>query len=741
MGPQKETNHNTPAESEPECPQKTPTLDPGDPSSPSPVTVGDHVKPGVELGGFSEEVNSNVKSSVTENGGTQAATSMNNDEFEKQHPSSSKSWYNGTWPRITKSSAVTQIWKDNVSVASTSMGESFQQGDSQDTSPRLSLKNTTPPRTSSRTPSLYLTRNLASSSRSLPLSATTAKISVSSSSTNPSVHEQDTEQQLSGPTPVKESHDTLGVPTSGPKSHRSPADELQKPSQKHPPRKPLNEAVEYQPFVADNRSIWPSWLMRSDVIREPVASIPACPEEDGKMKEPMRQASQQPRPDTVPKPLSACQNRTASEDSKSDTLGTQPNRSWLGLLRGSTQFSEDNPTTVKLGPESTSSERCEAIRNTQIVGVEKNATPAASSVPIKEPPATPRSWTFWPRRTTSAPKDEAHGTSPNKAPAINSTVTPQSFSRAKDETTLQSNSSYPTTENLPQPPELRNTQQASTITSAKSNSSAKAKVTISPDIGTSKVAGLPGNTKDLIIPSLKETYKYAESLGIFQKLGRLLNYRKYTTPEHVGILRDPPIIKKAIAIGVHGYFPAPLIRTVLGQPTGTSIKFAESAANAIAQWTQDHGYTCEIVKIALEGEGKISERIELLWKLMLNWTDAIREADFILLACHSQGVPVAVMLTEKLISLGFLNGARIGICAMAGINLGPFSDYKSRWISGSAGELFDFAERDSRVSKDYEIALKVILEYGARIVYIGSINDQLVSLEVTFSHLLKTRKH
>jgi len=133
--------------------------------------------------------------------------------------------------------------------------------------------------------------------------------------------------------------------------------------------------------------------------------------------------------------------------------------------------------------------------------------------------------------------------------------------------------------------------------------------------------------------------------------------------------------------------------------------------------------------VALEGEGRIEERVGLLWKLMLNWIEDIRKADFILVACHSQGVPVTISLIAKLIAFGCLNGARIGICAMAGVNMGPFSDYKSRWIGGSAGELFDFAQPDSRVSKDYEAALDTALKFGVKVVYIGSIDDQLVSLE------------
>ena len=116
---------------------------------------------------------------------------------------------------------------------------------------------------------------------------------------------------------------------------------------------------------------------------------------------------------------------------------------------------------------------------------------------------------------------------------------------------------------------------------------------------------------------------------------------------------------------------------------------------------------------------------------MLKWVENIRKADFVIIACHSQGVPVAVMLVAKLIAFSYVGQSRIGICALAGVNLGPFADYRSRWIGGSAGELFDFALPESQVSKDYEVALNEILMHGVRAVYIGSIDDQLVSLEVS----------
>ena len=114
---------------------------------------------------------------------------------------------------------------------------------------------------------------------------------------------------------------------------------------------------------------------------------------------------------------------------------------------------------------------------------------------------------------------------------------------------------------------------------------------------------------------------------------------------------------------------------MIGQPTGTSIKFANHASEAIRRWTDAHGSVdCDIEKVALEGEGKIAERVDNLWKLLLNWIDHVRKADFILVACHSQGVPVAIMLMAKLIEFGVVSAGRIGVCAMAGVSLvGLFS--------------------------------------------------------------------
>lgn len=75
---------------------------------------------------------------------------------------------------------------------------------------------------------------------------------------------------------------------------------------------------------------------------------------------------------------------------------------------------------------------------------------------------------------------------------------------------------------------------------------------------------------------------------------------------------------------------------------------------------------------------------------------------------------------------------------MAGVNLGPFSSYQSRYIGGAAGQLFDFANANSTVSKAYTSALRAALAAGVRVLYTGSIDDQLVSLE---SAVFSTASH
>ena len=165
-----------------------------------------------------------------------------------------------------------------------------------------------------------------------------------------------------------------------------------------------------------------------------------------------------------------------------------------------------------------------------------------------------------------------------------------------------------------------------------------------PLVDTSAAKGTPSQSPapvklsppNLLLPSIRSTYRLIENPTILQQIARLLRHGQQQPVKHVFLAKDSLVIKKALAIGIHGLFPAPLLRTVIGQPTGTSVRFANHAAAAIRRWADKHGCVdCEVEKVALEGEGKVSERVDNLWKLLLNWIDHVRKADFIMIACAS----------------------------------------------------------------------------------------------------------
>ncbi|KAK6350155.1 hypothetical protein TWF696_006399 [Orbilia brochopaga] len=246
---------------------------------------------------------------------------------------------------------------------------------------------------------------------------------------------------------------------------------------------------------------------------------------------------------------------------------------------------------------------------------------------------------------------------------------------------------------------------------------------------------LPPN---LLVPSFDSCYNLQQSRSWFNlgSVNRLWSTHKSTPRNQLTIAPMLPRIRKAVAIGVHGFFPMKLVQRVLGEPTGTSLRFATEGAAAIQRWADKHHISVDIEKIALDGEGRVSDRVEMLWKLLENKLDIIEAADFVLVCCHSQGTPVGVHLVARMIEYEVVNRTRVGIIGMAGINLGPFAELNSRIFTGSAKELFEFSSPTSLVSQQYIESLTTVLAHGVKLVFVGSIDDQLVSLySSTFSNI------
>ena len=76
---------------------------------------------------------------------------------------------------------------------------------------------------------------------------------------------------------------------------------------------------------------------------------------------------------------------------------------------------------------------------------------------------------------------------------------------------------------------------------------------------------------NLILPSLRDTFPAVSNPGYVERLTaffaqslRIPGSQPVPPPQHVFMASHPPRIKRAVALGIHGFFPAPLIQKVLG---------------------------------------------------------------------------------------------------------------------------------------------------------------------------------
>ncbi|ORZ22039.1 hypothetical protein BCR42DRAFT_319815 [Absidia repens] len=200
--------------------------------------------------------------------------------------------------------------------------------------------------------------------------------------------------------------------------------------------------------------------------------------------------------------------------------------------------------------------------------------------------------------------------------------------------------------------------------------------------------------------------------------------------------------KKFVIIGVHGWFPTKLVRSVVGEPTGTSSKFCEQTAKAVRQYfEQEHDLVLPMecmTLIPLQWEGKVQERVEKLYSFLVDnpaSLNALQSADVIFWTTHSQGTPVSAILLDRLIQENIIRHKHQALCllAMAGIAHGPFASLKGSLIvkyfeADAARELFDFMDPSSDISQAFRQAMASILQQGIKTILVGSMQDQVVPL-------------
>ena len=135
----------------------------------------------------------------------------------------------------------------------------------------------------------------------------------------------------------------------------------------------------------------------------------------------------------------------------------------------------------------------------------------------------------------------------------------------------------------------------------------------------SKIHEVVAQSRNLVLPSFGSTYPALKARpSVLKSMGGWL-LGDYALAKKDIPLREPKKIQNALAIGIHGYFPGPIIQSVLGKPTGTSVRFSDLAARAIEDFAIRQGYSIRsLEKIALEGEGRVGRRLETLCKWHTN---------------------------------------------------------------------------------------------------------------------------
>ncbi|KAI2639856.1 hypothetical protein GGS26DRAFT_587305 [Hypomontagnella submonticulosa] len=627
----------------------------------------------------------------TKQDGSDTPKSTKLDDLKK-----SRSWY-GSWPRAPKSSASTQVSHQTI------MGGTSRPGASPDFSRFEPKKDGNSSETDSQ------------STRTLPKISETSV--PSEQADNEPVKSQEADK-------IDNTNGADGTERDGGEDvskDRANPDTVTSNSQPQPSLETIQRP--------QTSSGWLGWFGKSPAPGAAVSNVENMETETP--KEPERtqpDAPQEPPPnveDIVPEPVNS----------------TKLTSSWFGLWYSSAPST--NPDTAQAARATTNVSTAQEPVSKENEDVVMEDAPPSKPTETSQPSSS-STWAFWSRDTgqknsTKAAAASEHGelaiigdgseTKPRRSTSIeidrSSSPMKEPPIKAPKEAPIRADISKrnkrvrPQSMDIDEPLPRPGTPQSDTSTkTAPAKSSAPS---------SSKSSG-----PNLLLPSFRNTYRMKENPSIIRQIAQLLLRTQQPPPNHVYLVKEMPKLKKAVAIGIHGLFPAAYLRPMIGQPTGTSIRFANHCAEAIRRWAERHGCSdCEIEKIALEGEGKIADRVDNLWKLLLNWIEHIRDADLVVLACHSQGVPVGLMLLEKLIDLGIVTRSRIGVCAMAGVSLGPFPDYKSGMgmLMGTAAELWQFANPDSGISKRYQHALEVVVGYGARVTYIGSIDDQLVPME------------
>lgn len=139
-----------------------------------------------------------------------------------------------------------------------------------------------------------------------------------------------------------------------------------------------------------------------------------------------------------------------------------------------------------------------------------------------------------------------------------------------------------------------------------------------------------------------------------------------------------------------------------------------------------------ILPIPLEGEGQVDDRVNRLYDQLTGreeWVHALKRADVVFLATHSQGSVVSTHLLARMLAAGLVAGTQTHMLAMCAIAQGPFVHLSTTWGASTyfnyieapaARELFEFQDPGSALSVKFLGSLQAVLAAGVKVTAVVS---------------------
>ena len=456
---------------------------------------------------------------------------------------SRKTWYGGTWPRTPKASPVTQVAKESIAAASTEASETTSS-----TQKRVSPYRKNP----LQDHSLYLSKDISNSSRSLPLAAMTTSANIASNSSGTTA----TEHGRTGGEPANGNarDDDASGGRSGRATNSYSDIECRDGAMESNLKSSSAAILDAQDKLggwenSEMSSGWIGWFTRSTGRSHQTPNARLQPSREDQHSDGI----------TSPNTASKCDSKapnTHLNGRRNPGPGTgvmareSASRSWLGLWGNSLtspQSKDLEPIANGLNSDGTKPVEVSRLASKDKAQVERISAPSSQTSDQSAKASKSYGWAFW---TTDRVRSDDTGTAGKASVGTSAFASPdlQSRSATKDLDRTKASTPIETRQHV----ELSTETPTEAFEGTKEGKKLTKVEALAPPAKTEKNEVALVKPKqhriNLLLPSLDLTYRTIPKTGILLQLGRFLQSTKTSNDtKHIN-LQSPPRIKRAIAI-------------------------------------------------------------------------------------------------------------------------------------------------------------------------------------------------